>query len=72
MQRASGKWRMQPSAPSLDDTLVRGKTEAAAIIHGAIEEFSQELALVIRRFLANQAAFLFGTFLPFFRALERQ
>jgi hypothetical protein len=26
-------------------------TEAAGIIHGAIEEFSQELALVIRRFL---------------------
>jgi hypothetical protein len=35
----------------LDDILARGDTEAAGIIHGAIEEFSQEFALVIRRFL---------------------
>ena len=31
--------------------LARGDTEAAGIIHGAIEDFSQEFALVIRRFL---------------------
>jgi hypothetical protein len=35
----------------LDDLLSRGDMEAAGIIQGAIEEFSQELALVIRRFL---------------------
>jgi hypothetical protein len=35
----------------LDEILARGNTEAAGIIHGAIEDFSQEFALVIRRFL---------------------
>jgi hypothetical protein len=35
----------------LDDILARGDTEAAGIIHGAIEDFSQEFALVIRHFL---------------------
>jgi hypothetical protein len=35
----------------LDQVLVDGDPEAAGIVHGAIEEFSQELALVIRRFL---------------------
>jgi hypothetical protein len=35
----------------LDELLARGNSEAAGIVHGAIEEFSQELALVIRRFL---------------------
>src|SRR4051812_31300300 len=35
----------------LDEILARGETEAAGIIHGAIEDFSQEFALVIRRFL---------------------
>jgi hypothetical protein len=35
----------------LDELLARGDSEAAGIVHGAIEEFSQELALVIRRFL---------------------
>jgi hypothetical protein len=35
----------------LDEMLARGDTEAAGVIHGAIEEFSQEFALVIRRFL---------------------
>src|SRR5262249_10563214 len=39
------------SKKSLDDILTRGNTEAAGIIQGAIEEFSQEMALVIRRFL---------------------
>jgi hypothetical protein len=34
-----------------DELLARGEPEAAGIIHGAIEEFSQELAIVIRRFL---------------------
>jgi hypothetical protein len=35
----------------LDKTLTEGDAEAAAVIHGAIEEFSQEFAQVIRRFL---------------------
>jgi predicted NBD/HSP70 family sugar kinase len=35
----------------LDDLLAKGDPEKAGIIHGAIEEFSQEFALVIRRFL---------------------
>jgi hypothetical protein len=39
------------SKKELDEILARGDTEAAGIIHGAIEEFSQEFALVIRRFL---------------------
>jgi len=39
------------SKKELDEIFTRGDTEAAGIIHGAIEEFSQEFALVIRRFL---------------------
>src|SRR5215210_7039827 len=35
----------------LDAVLKDGDPEAAGVIHGAIEEFSQELALVVRRFL---------------------
>jgi hypothetical protein len=35
----------------LDALLVDGEPEAAGIVHGAIEDFAQELALVIRRFL---------------------
>jgi len=35
----------------LDELLTKGDSEAAGILHGAIEDFSQELALVIRRFL---------------------
>ncbi len=39
----------------LDDVLARGDTEAAGIVQGAIEEFSQEFAIVIRRFLKLKA-----------------
>jgi hypothetical protein len=39
------------SKKELDTLLERGEPEAAGIIHGAIEDFSQELALVIRRYL---------------------
>ena len=39
------------SKKTLDEILARGETEAAGIIHGAIEDFSQEFALIIRRFL---------------------
>jgi hypothetical protein len=39
------------SKKKLDELLTRGDTEAAGIIQGAIEEFSQEFALIIRRFL---------------------
>ena len=35
----------------LDELLTRGDPEAAGIVQGAMEEFSQELAIVIRRFL---------------------
>jgi len=35
----------------LDKMLVEGDAEAAGVIHGAIEEFAQEFAQVIRRFL---------------------
>ena len=38
----------------LDETLTKGDPEAAGIVHGAIEEFSQELALVIRRYLKTK------------------
>jgi predicted NBD/HSP70 family sugar kinase len=39
------------SKRDLDELLARGEPEAAGVIQGAIEDFSQELALVIRRFL---------------------
>ena len=39
------------SKKQLDAVLLGGDTEAAALIHGAVEEFAQELAGVIRRFL---------------------
>src|SRR5262245_54708750 len=35
----------------LDRLLTTGEPEAAGVVQGAIEEFSQEFALVIRRFL---------------------
>jgi hypothetical protein len=35
----------------LDELLTEGDAEAAGVIHGAIEDFSQEFAAVIRRFL---------------------
>jgi len=41
----------QLSRKKLDNLLASGDLEAAGLVHGAIEEFAQELALVIRRFL---------------------
>ena len=35
----------------MDALLATGDPEAAGVVHGAIEEFAQELALVMRRFL---------------------
>jgi hypothetical protein len=35
----------------LDELLTKGEPEAAGIVQGAIEDFSQEFALIIRRFL---------------------
>src|SRR5262245_59015891 len=35
----------------LDKVLTEGDTEAAGIVHGVIEEFAQEFAAVVRRFL---------------------
>jgi predicted NBD/HSP70 family sugar kinase len=40
---------------SLDDALVGDDIEAAALVHGAIEEFAQELAYVTGRFLKTKA-----------------
>src|SRR6266849_5015212 len=39
----------------LDDALAKGEPEAAGVVHAAVEDFSQELALVIRRFLKLKA-----------------
>jgi hypothetical protein len=39
----------------LDEALVGGDIHAAALVHGAIEEFAQELAYVTRRFLKTKA-----------------
>ena len=35
----------------LDELLLRGEPEAAGLVHAAIEDFSQEFALIIQRFL---------------------
>src|SRR5262249_5332842 len=40
---------------TLDTMLVGDDTEAAAVVHSAIEEFAQELAYVTRRFLKTKA-----------------
>ncbi len=37
----------------LDALLAKGEPEVAGLVHSAIEEFAQELAAVIRRFLQN-------------------
>jgi len=39
------------SKAELDSLLLQGEPEAAGIIHAAIEEFSQEFALIIQRYL---------------------
>src|SRR6185437_5658158 len=39
---------------TLDTLLAKGDPEAAGIVQGAIEDFSQELALVIRRYLKTK------------------
>jgi hypothetical protein len=39
------------SKKKLDDLLTHGNAEAAGIVQGAIEDFSQEFAVVIKRFL---------------------
>jgi hypothetical protein len=43
------------SKKQFDELLTAGDIEAAGLVHGAIEEFAQELALVIRRFLKLKA-----------------
>src|SRR3954471_12381565 len=43
------------SKKKLDSLLAEGDPEAAGILQGAIEDFSQELALVIRRFLKQKS-----------------
>src|SRR5262250_3320772 len=39
------------SKKQLDKVLTEGDTEAAGMVHGVIEEFAQEFASVVRRFL---------------------
>src|SRR5687768_13006931 len=43
------------SKKKLDKILISGEPEAAGLVHGAIEEFAQELATVVRRFLRQKA-----------------
>jgi hypothetical protein len=43
------------SKKTLDEGLTKGSLEAAAVVHSAVEDFAQELALVIRRFLKLKA-----------------
>jgi hypothetical protein len=45
----------QISKKKLDEILVGDDVEAAAVVHGAVEEFARELALVTRRFLKVKA-----------------
>ncbi len=45
----------QLSKKQFDELLAKGDPEAAGLVHGAIEDFAQELALVIRRFLKQKA-----------------
>jgi hypothetical protein len=42
------------SKKTLDAVLTKGEPEAAGIVQGAIEDFSQEFALVIRRYLKTK------------------
>ncbi|WP_213773896.1 ROK family protein [Bradyrhizobium sp. dw_78] len=42
------------SKKTLDDMLVGDDTEASAVVHGAVEDFAQELAYVTRRFLKTK------------------
>src|ERR1700712_3133736 len=51
-----GKKPSQDIAKSaLDEALMGDDVAAAALVHGAIEEFAQELAYVTRRFLKSKA-----------------
>jgi hypothetical protein len=43
------------SKKKLDELLSAGEAEAAAVVHSAIEDFSRQLAFVIRRFLRLKA-----------------
>jgi hypothetical protein len=43
------------SRKKLDKLLADGEPEVAGLVHGAVEDFAQELATVIRRFLRLQA-----------------
>jgi predicted NBD/HSP70 family sugar kinase len=43
------------SKKELDQLLAKGDLEAAGVVHGAIEDFSQALAFVIQRFLKMKA-----------------
>ena len=51
MIRSARKRTDELSTAELDSFLLEGEPEVAGIIQGAIEDFSQELALVIQRFL---------------------
>ena len=49
-----GKSSEDLSKKKLDDILVGDDVEAAALVHGAIEDFAQELAYVTQRFLKTK------------------
>ena len=53
--RASNKSAEAIGKSTLDEALVSVDAAAAALVHGAIEEFAQELAYVTRRFLKTKA-----------------
>src|SRR6476660_4931505 len=46
--------REEISKKTLDELLIKGDPEAAGIVQGAMEEFSQALSLVIRRYLKTK------------------
>ena len=50
-----GKASSELSKKKLDEILVGGDVEAAAVLHSAVEDFAQELAFVTRRFLKSKA-----------------
>lgn len=49
-----GKPSDEVSKKELDSLLSKGETDAAGVVHSAVEEFAQQLACVIRRFLKTK------------------
>ena len=53
--RSARKPPRKSARATLDEILIGDDVAAAALVHGAIEEFAQELAYVTRRFLKTKA-----------------